>query len=85
MFLIAFPTTISRPEILDWIYVKSLGKVNFEETDTDSLQQEKMMDLDYCEEYLRKTKFCIKQNIIVAMLRKANSHLADICRLIKNQ
>ena len=31
-----------------------------------------------CKEY-------IKQNIIKAVLRKANAHSVDICRLIRNQ
>ena len=36
---------------------------------------------DYYKEYL----MCIKQNIIMAVLRKAKSHSVDICRLLKNQ
>ena len=46
------------------------------------LQQEKMWDLDYCEEYLRS----ISNKILlftVAVLRKASSHSVVICRLIK--
>ena len=30
-------------------------------------------------------KECFKQNIITAVLRKANAHSVVICRLIKNQ
>ena len=46
------------------------------------LQQEKMWDFDYCEEYLRS----ISNKILlftVAVLRKASSHSVVICRLIK--
>ena len=32
-----------------------------------------------------KIKDYIKQNIIMAVLKKARFHLVDICRLIKNQ
>ena len=41
-----------------------------------SVQQANMMDFDYCEEY-------IKQNIIMVVLRKANSHSVVIFTLIK--
>ena len=30
-------------------------------------------------------KECIKQNVITAMLKKANAHSVVICRLTKNQ
>ena len=46
------------------------------------LQQEKMWDFDYCEEYLRS----ISNKILlftVAVLRKASSHSVVTCRLIK--
>ena len=46
-----------------------------------SLQQEEIIDSDYCEDYLRS----ISKNIIMTVLRKANSHSADIFRLVKNQ
>ena len=39
--------------------------------------QEKIMGVDYCEEY-------IKQNIFTAVLRKGNAYPVDICILIKN-
>ena len=39
-----------------------------------------MMDFDYSEEYIQKY---IKQNIILAVLRKAISNSVVICRLIK--
>ena len=42
--------------------------------------KKKMMDVDYCEEYLTGIEKQIK-----AELWKASSHLADICRLMKNQ
>ena len=45
-------------------------------------QQEKDMDFDYREEYLKGVS-CIKQNIIMAVLRKAHSHSLLICRLIR--
>ena len=38
------------------------------------------MDFAYCEEYVREY---IIQNIIMAVLRKANSHSVVICRLTK--
>ena len=41
-------------------------------------QQENMMDFDYCGEY-------IKQIIIMAVLKKGNSHSVVICTLIKSQ
>ena len=45
-------------------------------------QQEKDMDFDYREEYLKGGSY-IKQNIIMAVLRKAPSHSLLICRLIR--
>ena len=39
-----------------------------------------MMDFDYSEKYVKKY---IKQNITLAVLRKAISHSVVICRLIK--
>ena len=48
---------------------------NFQEIDA-SLQQEKMTDFNCCGIF----KEYIKQNIIMAALRKANFHLAGICR-----
>ena len=42
--------------------------------------KKKMMDVDYCEEYLTGIEKQIK-----AELWKASSHLVDICRLMKNQ
>ena len=46
-----------------------------------SLQQEEMIDFDYCEEY---SGVHIKQVFITAVLRKANSCSADIYKLINN-
>ena len=45
-------------------------------------QQKKMMDFDYREEYLKGVSY-IKQNIIMAVLRKTHSHSLLICRLIR--
>ena len=45
-----------------------------------SVQQKKMMDFDYYEEYLRNIS---NKNIIMAVLRKANPHSVGICVLIK--
>ena len=45
--------------------------------------KKKMMNFDYCEEGIFKEY--IKQNIIMAVLEKANFHSVDICRLIKSQ
>ena len=42
-----------------------------------SLQQEKMIDFDNCEEYLKSIK---QNNIIYCSVKKS-----DICRLIRNQ
>ena len=53
--------------------------VNFEEMDSDS-STKKMMNFAYCEQYLTNIS---KQNIIMAVLRKRNSHSVAICRLIK--
>ena len=57
--------------------------MNFEKTDTAYSvvlhTQERMMGFD--EEYLRSRY--LKQNIIMAVLRKANVHSVVICRLIK--
>ena len=46
----------------------------------DSVQQEKMWDFDYCEQYLRSVSNKI---LIMIAIRKANSHSVVICRLIK--
>ena len=45
-------------------------------------QQEKLMDFDKREEYLKGISY-IKQNIIMAVLRKVHSHSVLICRLIR--
>ena len=45
-----------------------------------TLQQENMIDFDYCEEYLRSTK----KNSIMAALRKGNFRSVDIDRFIKH-
>ena len=55
--------------------VKCRRNLNFEKMDTASYTG-KMIGFD--EEYLRS-----KQNIIAAVLRKANAHSVVICRLIK--
>ena len=62
-------------------------KIIFRDTTSDMVkcrrdQQEKMMDYDYREEYLKGLSY-IKPNIIRAVLRKANSHSLLICRLIR--
>ena len=44
-----------------------------------SFQQEKMMDFDYCEKYIRVYQ------TPMTVLKKANSYSVDILRLIKNQ
>ena len=46
-----------------------------------SIHQEKIMDSEYCEGYLRSSYN--KKNIIMAVLRKTNSHSVVICRSIK--
>ena len=61
--------------------VKCWRNINFEEIDTESLTA-KTTNFDYCEEYLRST---LKQNFVMAVLRKANFHLVDIYKLIINQ
>ena len=58
--------------------VKCRPNVNFKEI--LSVQKEKIMDFVYCEEYVKEY---IKQNIIMAVLRKANSHSVVIYRLTK--
>ena len=61
--------------------VKCRGNVNFEEMDTERLTgktDEFWLLWGIFKEY-------IKQNIIMAVLRKAYAHLFVICRLIKNQ
>ena len=55
---------------------------NVEERLIPSLQEEPMMDFDYYDEYFNKY---IKQNIVMTMLRKANFHSVEICRLMKNR
>ena len=60
--------------------VKCRRYVNLEEMDTELVQQEK-----YGFWVLRgRFKEIIKQNIIMAVLRKVNSHSIVICRLTKN-
>ena len=49
------------------------------------LSREKLMDFNYYHEYLVNINEYIKQSIIMAVLRKANSDSVDICRLMKNQ
>ena len=46
------------------------------------VQQEKVMDFDYREEYLKGVDH-IKQNIIMAVLRETHSYSVLICRLIR--
>ena len=46
------------------------------------VKQKKMMDFDYCEEYL-KTVYQKKQNIIMAASRKALSHSVLVCKLVR--
>ena len=55
---------------------------NVEERSIPSLQEETMMNFDYYDEYFNKY---IKQNIVMTMLRKANFHSVEICRLMKNR
>ena len=60
-------------------YNEMCRHVNFEEMDSDS-STKKMMNFAHCEQYLTNIS---KQNIIMAVLRKRNSHSVAICRLIK--
>ena len=46
------------------------------------VQQEKVMDFDYREEYLKGVDY-IKQNIIMVVLREAHSYSVLIRRLIR--
>ena len=62
--------------------VKCCWNVNFEEIDTE-FSTGKMVDFDYSEKYLRS--IYIKYNIVMTLIRKANSHSVDICRFGKNQ
>ena len=64
-----------------WVAISPLSIVWWNVALILSLQQEKNIDSDYCEDYLRS----ISKNIIMTVLRKANSHSVDIFRLIKNQ
>ena len=51
-----------------------------------SVQQEKIIDSEYCKEYLKSTyikKKKKKKKKIIAVLRKANSHLVFVFILIK--
>ena len=61
------------------ITTNDLGKcrrnVNFAETDTEHSTGKN--DFDYCEGYLSSI---LRQNIIMAVLRKAHSHSVVICR-----
>ena len=45
-----------------------------------NFEQKEIMDFDYCEEYF---KDYIRQNIIMAVIRKPNAHSLVICKLIK--
>ena len=61
--------------------VKCCWNANFKEIDTDSLTEKNhgfWLLLGIFKE-------CIKQNTIMAALRKAHSHSDDICGLTKNQ
>ena len=54
---------------------KSRWNVNFAEMDTERSAGKN--DFDYCEGYLRSI---LRQNIIMAVLRKAHSHSVVVCR-----
>ena len=61
--------------------VKCRRNLNFEKMDTapyTGKNDEFLLFCGMCKEY-------IKQNIIKAVLRKANAHSVVICRLTKNQ
>ena len=68
--------------------VKCLRDVSSEEMDKRwinvqrwiAFNRKKMLDFDYCEEYLRSVSNKI---LIMAAIRKANSHSVVIFRLIK--
>ena len=45
-----------------------------------NFEQKEIMDFDYCEEYF---KDYIRQNIIMAVIRKPNAYSLVICKLIK--
>ena len=45
-----------------------------------NFEQKEIMNFDYCEEYF---KDYIRQNIIMAVIRKPNAYSLVICKLIK--